>query len=29
MVVVGDLVAVPGPGPGWVIAFLGLSLIAG
>jgi uncharacterized protein (TIGR02611 family) len=28
LVVVGDLVAVPGPGPGWVITFLGLGLIA-
>ena len=29
LVVVGGLVAVPGPGPGWVITFLGLGLIAG
>lgn len=29
MVVVGGLIAVPGPGPGWVITFLELSLIAG
>ncbi len=29
MVVVGGLFAVPGPGPGWVITFLGLGLIAG
>lgn len=29
LVVVGGLVAVPGPGPGWVIVFLGLGLIAG
>jgi uncharacterized protein (TIGR02611 family) len=28
-VVVGGLIAVPGPGPGWVITFLGLGLIAG
>jgi Putative transmembrane protein (PGPGW) len=27
--VVGGLIAVPGPGPGWVITFLGLGLIAG
>ena len=26
---VGGLIAVPGPGPGWVITFLGLGLIAG
>ena len=29
VIVVGGLVAVPGPGPGWVITFLGLGLIAG
>jgi hypothetical protein len=29
LVVVGGLIAVPGPEPGWVITFLGLSLIAG
>jgi uncharacterized protein (TIGR02611 family) len=29
LVVVGGLIAVPGPGPGWVIIFLGLGLIAG
>jgi hypothetical protein len=29
LAVVGGLVAVPGPGPGWVITFLGLGLIAG
>ena len=29
LVVVGGLIAVPGPGPGWVITFLGLGLIAG
>ncbi len=29
LVVVGGLFAVPGPGPGWVITFLGLGLIAG
>ena len=28
MVVVGGLIAVPGPGPGWVITFLGLGLIS-
>ena len=29
VVVVGGLITVPGPGPGWVITFLGLGLIAG
>lgn len=29
LVVVGGLIAVPEPGPGWVITFLGLGLIAG
>ncbi|CAA9446256.1 MAG: hypothetical protein AVDCRST_MAG78-2904 [uncultured Rubrobacteraceae bacterium] len=29
VVVVGGIIAVPGPGPGWVITFLGLGLIAG
>ena len=29
LVVTGGLFAVPGPGPGWVITFLGLGLIAG
>ncbi len=29
MVVIGVLIAVPGPGPGGVITFLGLGLIAG
>jgi uncharacterized protein (TIGR02611 family) len=29
LVVVGGLIAVPDPGPGWVITFLGLGLIAG
>ena len=29
ILVVGGLIAVPGPGPGWVITFLGLGLIAG
>ncbi len=28
-IVVGGLIAVPGPGPGWVITFVGLGLIAG
>lgn len=25
----GGIVAVPGPGPGWLIVFLGLGLVAG
>ena len=29
MVVGGGLVAVPGPGPGWLIILLGLVMIAG
>jgi len=29
MVVGGGLVAVPGPGPGWLIILLGLVIIAG
>lgn len=29
LVVVGGLIAVPGPGPGWLITFLGLGLVAG
>jgi hypothetical protein len=29
LVVTGGLFAVPGPGPGWVITFVGLGLIAG
>ncbi len=29
LVVVGGLIAVPGPGPSWIITFLGLGLIAG
>jgi uncharacterized protein (TIGR02611 family) len=29
LVVVGGLVAVPGPGPGWLIILLGLGMVAG
>ena len=29
LVVVGGLVTIPGPSPGWVITLLGLGLIAG
>ena len=29
LVVVGGLIAIPGPGPGWLITFLGLGLISG
>ena len=29
LVVVGGLIAVPGPGPGWLIILLGLGLVAG
>lgn len=29
LVVVGGLIAIPGPGPGWIITCFGLGLIAG
>lgn len=29
LIVLGGIVAVPGPGPGWLIVFLGLGLVAG
>jgi hypothetical protein len=29
LVVVGGIIAVPGPGPGWLIILLGLGMIAG
>jgi Flp pilus assembly protein TadB len=29
LVVVGGLIAVPGPGPGWLVILLGLGLVAG
>jgi phage shock protein PspC (stress-responsive transcriptional regulator) len=29
LVVVGGLIAVPGPGPGWLVILLGLGIIAG
>ncbi len=29
LVVVGGVIAVPGPGPGWLIIFLGLGMVAG
>src|SRR4051794_12275124 len=29
LVVVGGLIAVPGPGPGWLIILLGLGMVAG
>ena len=29
LILLGGIVAVPGPGPGWLIIFLGLGLVAG
>jgi hypothetical protein len=29
LVVVGGLIAVPGPGPGWLVILLGLGMVAG
>ena len=29
LVVLGGVIAVPGPGPGWLIIFLGLGMLAG
>ena len=29
LVVIGGLIAVPGPGPGWLIILLGLGILAG